>query len=327
MNISVKVKNSIIAQLDKVKHDTFQEEDIKELIRDIRPMLPKESLLRELADFFSHPEGKDRGIFNKALNSRYLKFKLMDEQRDKLDQDQVKGFKTERQHTDFLLNGINIERVEKKLFDILFKDGLNDLSEGLFKKNYPLSKKKVRKLISDSYQLAADKKSYQLKNSKEYALIEDALKFIRGAIEAQTIFNSQRLEKEFQTAINNVVSVLNLDSSYRNSTKMQSKLILLCIICLLHDAKFVFHDKHVATCFLSLYPINSESIGDRADKNSLIGLTSDNVGAQMPIVVTNLKIGQFMQDNEEEIGRYRHMERIPWINARRDIGNALLLTA
>ncbi len=64
MNISIKVKNSIIAQLDKIKNDTFQEEDIKELLRDTRPMIREESLLRELADFFSHPEGTDRGIFN-----------------------------------------------------------------------------------------------------------------------------------------------------------------------------------------------------------------------------------------------------------------------
>lgn len=286
MNISIKVKNSIIAQLDKIKKDTFQEEYIKELLRDIRPMIREESLLRELADFFSHPEGKDRGIFNKTLNTRYLKLKLIDEQRKKLDQSQQKKIKTERQLSDFLLNGISIDRVEKKLFEVLFIYGLNDITDKVFKEHYPIPKKQVKKLISDSYQLDIAKKYYQLINRKEYAKVEDALKFIRGTIQAKSVFNQQTFEKEIQKAIGKVINVLNLDKSYLSSIKKYSKSILLCVICLLHDAKFIFHDNHIGTCFLSLYPSDKKSISDKADKNSFIALVSDDIRVNMPILTS-----------------------------------------
>lgn len=326
MNISIKVKNSIIAQLDKIKNETFQEDDIKLLLIDIREIIREETLLRELADFIAHPT-RNKGIFHKTLNTRYLKLKLIKEQIKKLDTNHQKKIKTERQLSDFVLNAININKVEKKLFEILFIDGLNDIDNKLFKDHYSISKKQVKKLISDNYQLETNKKYYQLKKGNDFSKVEDALKFIRGTIQAKTVFNQQIFEKEIQKAIGKVINVLKIDKSYLSFIKKHSKSILLCVICLLHDAKFVFHDNHIGTCFLSLYPSShKKSISDKADKNSLIGLVSDDIGIMMPIFISNIKIGQYIQRNEQEINKYKHMERIPWINVKRNKANRLILT-
>lgn len=326
MNISIKTKNSIQVQLEKIKNDTFQETDIKLLLIDIREYIREESLLREFADFIAHPS-RDKGIFNKTLNTRYLKFKLIDEQLKKLNTEQQKEIKTERQLSNFLLNSINIERVEKKIFEILFIDGLNDIGDKLFDDNYPISKKKVKKLITDNYQLGVDKKEYILKSRKDFVKVEDALKFIRGTIEASPIFNQATFEKEIQKAIGRTINVLRFDNSYLSHVKKHTKSILLCILCLLHDAKFVFHDKHIATCFLSLYPSDKKSISTEADKNSFIALISDDIKANMPIFVSNIKIGEHFFVDETAINNLRYMERIPWINAIRNKENKLILTA
>lgn len=152
MKISIKQKTSIKSELDAVKNETFSEGDIKMLLIDIRESIREETLLREFADFVAHPN-RDKGIFNKTLNARYIKLKLIDEQHKKLDSEQQKKIKTERQLSDFLLGGISINKVEKKLFEILFYDGLNDISDRLFEDHYRLTKTQVQKLVSDSYQL------------------------------------------------------------------------------------------------------------------------------------------------------------------------------
>lgn len=325
MNISIKTKNSIQAQLEKIKNDTFQETDIKMLLIDIREYIREESLLREFADFIAH-SSRDKGIFNKMLNTRYLKFKLIDEQRRKLDIIKPKEIKTERQLSDFLLNAISIERVEKKIFEILFIDGLNDIGDKIFDDHYPISKKKVKKLIRDNYQLDTGKKEYILKSRKDFLKIEDALKFIRGTIEASPVFKQITFEKEIQNAIGRAINVLEFDSSYLSPVKKHSKSILLCILCLLHDAKFEFHDKHIGTCFLSLYPSSKKSNNDSANKDDFIALISDDIKANMPIFVSNIKIGDHFSIDETEINNLRYMERIPWINAIRNEENKLILT-
>ena len=326
MNISVKVKSSIQNKLEKIKNDSFNEDDIKLLLIDIREDIREESLLREFADFIAHPN-RDKGIFNKTLNARYLKFKLLDEQKEKLTEEQQKQIKTERQFSDFMLGAINTEKVEKKIFEILFIDGLADIDDKLFNTHYPISKKQVRKLISDSYELDTEKKYYLLKSKKDFARVDDALKFIRGTIQAKPVFNQTTFEKEIQKAISRTVNVLNLDKSYLVAVKKHSKSILLCILCLLHDAKFIFHDNHIGTCFLSLYPTGKKSIGEQATKESLIALIATDISVTMPIFVSNIKIKDHSLLSEEEISKFQTMERIPWFATTRNAENKLLLTS
>jgi hypothetical protein len=325
MNISIKTKASIHAQLEKIRNDSFKEDDIKLLLIDIREDIREESLLREFADFIAHPK-RDKGIFNKALNIRYLKFKLLDEQIEKLNEEQQKKIKTNRQYSDFMLSAINIEKVEKKIFEILFIDGLADIDDKLFTMHYPISKKKVKKLISDNYQLDTGKKYYHLKSRKDFARVEDALKFIIGTIHAKPIFNQATFEKEILKAVTRTINDLNLDKTYLASVKKHSKSILLCILCLLHDAKFIFHDKHIATCFLSLYPQGKKSISEPVTKESFIALVSADTRVTMPIFVSNIKIGDHLLLDKTEISKVQHMERIPWINTTRNTENKLLLT-
>lgn len=325
MKISIKTKKSIHYHLEKIKDNTFQENDIKLLLIDIREYIYTETLLKELADFIAHPT-RNRGIFNKTLNARYLKLKLIDEQRQRLTPEVLENIKTERQLSDFILSGITIERVEKKLFDILFIDGLEDIGDKLFQEHYPLSKKEVKKLILESYRLDTSKKYYELKNQKDFSKIEDALKFIRGTIHSKTVFNQQTFEKEIQKAIWRIINILNLDKSYLFFVKKYSKAILLCILCLLHDAKFIFHDNHIGTCYLSLYPPSKTSISDEANKSSLVALISDDIGVVMPIFISNIKIGDYILLDETEIQAIGYMQRIPWINAGRNEKNDLVLT-
>lgn len=325
VNTSIKLKNSIHSRLEKIKNVSFTEDDIKLLLIDIRETIKEESLLREFADFIAHPT-RNQGIFNKALNSRYLKLKLIDDQKDKLTIELQKDIKTERQLTDFLLSGIDITKVGRRLFEVLFKDGLNDISEKVFKKHYPLSKKQVLKLITDSYQLDTKNQFYELKNLKSFNVVEDALKFIRGTIQANAVFSQQTFEKEITTATSRVINLMGFDSSYSVAIKKNLKEILLCILCLLHDAKFVFHDGHIGSCFLSIYPNGNLSPSSSPEKNSLISLISDDIGMLMPIFISNIKITDHLDLEQNDFANLKHMEKMPWITTSRNEQNKLILT-
>lgn len=324
MNISIKTLSSIKAHLEKIKNDTFQENDIKILLIDIRENIRKESLLREFADFIAHPK-RDKGIFNKILNVRYLKLKLINDQKEKLTDEVRKHLNTERQLSDFLLDSIDIQKIEKTIFEILFIDGLADLDEKIFREHYPINRKNVKKLISDNYHLDEAKKYFILKSQKELAKIEDVLKFIRGTIQAKPVFNQETFNKEIQTAIKRTIHELNLDRSFLEAVVRHSKPILLCILCLLHDAKFVFHDSHIGSCYISFYP-SDKNLSGQPNKESFIALISADTSSSMPLFVSNIKVGHYIILADAELNRFQHMERMPYFNAIRNNVNQLILS-
>ncbi len=320
---SVKIKSSIQSQLEKIKKDSFVEDDIKLLLINIRESLTTGSLLKELTNFIAHPT-RDTGIFNKALNTRYLKYKLIKEQLSKYNVEQQRLTNTESELGDFLLSGIDLNKIDKNIFEILFLDGLSDISSKVFKEYYPLTKKQIDQLIRKSYTLDNSKKFYFIKPYSKVLILEDALKFIMGTIEASVIFDQKTFEKEIITAIEKIVNEYNFDKSYIGYVKCNLKSILLCILCLLHDSKFLFHDKHIATCFLSIYSPQEQFTNDNAGNESYISLVSDDMGINMPIFVSNLKAHEYIFDNE--FNDHMQMKRIPWINTIRDKDNKLVLS-
>lgn len=128
-------------------------------------------------------------------------------------------------------------------------------------------------------------------------------------------------------ATTRVINEFNLDNSYFPAVKKNLNPILLCILCLLHDCKLIFHDNHVGTCFLSLYPRDNKSLNEKPDNNSLIALVSDDIKIRMPIFISNIKVGEHLPSEELPFNNLNYMERISWINAKRDETNKLILTS
>lgn len=321
MKVNTKLKSSIQRRLEKIKSNQFNEDDVKLLLIEIRESISNESVLREFADFIAHPT-RQKGIFNKSLNTRYLKLKLIEEQKNKLESE-IGSIQTERQLSDFLLDSIKNEKIEKKVFEILFLDGLDDIGDSLFNANFPKSKNQVRKLISENYELDNDKKFYILKSTQRISEIDNALKFIRGTIEVRPIFSLTTFENELFQVLNKTVNNFELDKAYLVSIKENIELILLCILCLLHDTKFVFHDGHIGSCYLSIYPSNEGIQNDIPNTDSFIALISDDINVHMPIFVSNIKIGNLIPENE--ISLLKHMEKIKYINCIRNSANIMIL--
>ncbi len=311
MSESIKLRNSIIEKFDQVKNDSFDESTIKALLIDIREYIKSEAILRELADFIAHPR-RDRGISHKLLNSRYAKLSLVEEQLKRIEEgDGWKNIKTEWDYSHAVLSSISVDKIESKLFKILFIDGIEDIAEATLKKYYKMGRKGRKDILkildvsyfqSDGYHI--------LKNIKHRTIIEDILKFIRGAVSGKSAFEESTLVKDLESAVKNMIGVFNIDSTYLQSFKAQRKNIVLCIMCLLHDARLTFYDGNEARIFLTL-------------NDKRLALATEGTVFQFSFFTSSLEIQSFITQ-EEFLDIDEHKE-LPWINAKRNLEGKLVL--
>src|SRR5687768_1079333 len=116
--MSVKIKQAITKCLQKIEDSIFDEDTIRTLLIVSREHIRNEGLLKELAHFIAHNE-RTQGMFHRAVNSRYTKFKVVRDWVRQLDLKQLAAkIKTEDELSDFMLGGITVEKIEAKLFNI-----------------------------------------------------------------------------------------------------------------------------------------------------------------------------------------------------------------
>jgi len=281
--MSIKIKNTIINSLNKIRDNQFDEDTIRTLLITSREYLKFDGLIRELAHFIAHPQ-RNQGLFHKKVNCRYAKLKLADQQMLKLNVSvNFSDIKTEDDLSDFLLGGINIEKIEARLFDTLYKDGLDDLpedhliqytgftkqlAEQFLKQSYTktgqyyiLNLLKTEKLLS-LYEFLPKKENIDQKDIEETIQKGQALtaktrksidrlcSVLRGAIYFNSVFTSESISNEFQTCFADVLKKFEIDLNYLTVIEVKLDDILLCLMALLHDSSFEFFDKNIARVYL-----------------------------------------------------------------------------
>ncbi|MCG8409961.1 MAG: hypothetical protein MI739_01615 [Bacteroidales bacterium] len=106
----------IIQRIKKIENGTFDEDDVKLLLIEIREKLKGETFLREVCHFVAHSD-RDKGICHKKVDVRYAKFKFVYEHTKKV---LTKEFveqnkdKPERFFTDAMLSYWNCNRNKSK---------------------------------------------------------------------------------------------------------------------------------------------------------------------------------------------------------------------
>lgn len=306
---SVKLRNSIIEKLDAIKGASFDETTIKGLLIDIREYIRGAAILRELADFIAHPK-RDRGISHKLLNSRYAKLSLVEEQMKKLDENNGwENVKTEWDYSNAVLCSISTDRIESRLFKILFVDGIEDVSEGHLKKYYKMGRKEILKMLENSY-FESDG-FHILKNLKNRAVIDDILKFIRGAVSGKAAFSESSLVKDFDQAIKMTITKFDIEPSYMAAINGHINDILLCIISLLHDARLTFYDGHEARIFLGA-----------VDGRIILG--TEGTVFQFTLFASSLSVQNYLK-HEDFLALSGSNEELKQINARRNRDGKLVL--
>ncbi|QXU50952.1 hypothetical protein KYG33_07875 [Chryseobacterium sp. D764] len=284
--MSIKIKQSLIKSLNKIKEQSFDEETIRTLLITAREFLKYEGLIKELAHFVAHTK-RSQGIFHRKVNNRYTKMKLIEERIKNNEFQQIQSkIKTEDELSDFMLDGVGIDKVETKLFDILYRDGLEDIHEDHLIKYTGFNKRQAKKYLDDNYSktngyyylkalqteraiinlmLLPNKKNIdkrEFENSIKQGLeltekikntVDRLQRVIRGVIFYDSVFEAKSLNNEFNTVFENVLKLFDIDLSYIEDISDNSNDILLCIMALLHDSTFEFYDKNSAKVYLCAY--------------------------------------------------------------------------
>lgn len=332
--MSEKVKQAITKSLKKIEDGTFDEDTIRTLLITSREYINKEGLIKELAHFIAHPK-RDKGIFHKKINSSYAKFMLTSDQFEKLD---LKNIKTEEQLNDFMLGGVSVEKTEAKLFEILYFDGLDDFPEAHLKEHTGFTKDEARKYLKQFYikhdgyyyittnrtenlirairQLPSSKynpvdekdiaeslSKAEIASRSIKATLDRIQKVIRGAIFFNSVFDTQTFKKEIFDTITSIIKHFKIDNRYINNIEEQSDNILLCIMTLIHDCKFVFYDKREANTYLCFYLDYNYNEAKNPDydlvddlyKNGVIGLyITGKDRIEFPLFVSDLPIKKYV---------------------------------
>ena len=284
--MSIKIKQAITECLIRIENKNFVEETIRTLLIVSREYLKYNGLIKELAHFVAHPK-RNQGLFHKKVNSRYAKLKLVDDQL--LSEDILKiqdKIKNEEDLSDFMLGGTSTDKIESNLFQILYKDGLDDLPEEHLIKYSGLNKREAEKFLKENYTkedgyyylnvLKTEKMISLLKtlpkdNSEkerdlEYSIIAgkklikkirnkvDSLqKIIRGTIYYSSVFDSSDLIDEFRSNFKIVLKEFNIKSKHIKTIENNIDEILLCLMTLLHDSTFKLYDNNIASVKLCSY--------------------------------------------------------------------------
>ena len=138
----LKKEQKIKQRITAIEMGSFDEDDVKLLLIEIREKLKGETFLREICDFVAHSD-RNKGICHKKVDVRYAKLKLVEENTKRTltpDFIEKNKDKSERFFTDAMLNYIQAAKIEKELFELLILSGIDDIENELFLQYYKLNK-------------------------------------------------------------------------------------------------------------------------------------------------------------------------------------------
>lgn len=371
--MSVKVKQAIVKCLSQIESKTFDEYTIRTLLIVSREYIGNEGLMKELAHFIAHPV-RNQGMFHRKMNSRYAKLNLVDEQVSKLSDKTVQArLKKEDDLSDFMLGAISVEKIDSKLFKVLYSDGLEDMPESHLVKYAGFNKLDAKSILENAY-VKKDGFHYLKTNSTEKLIkafndlpnskydpirelelaeqikqmgesankikkaIDRIQKVIRGVIYFTSVFEKGDLSVEIQSALLRLIEQFDIDRKYIKVINDNIDDILLCIMTLLHDCKFVFYDKNEARTFLCFYLATDDMRISRDSSEVSKILYDDGVIAlymsykswgktmTFPFFVSNLAVKNYMSKEVYDANASASsMAEVGWVTASR-INNALMLT-
>src|SRR5690606_1631479 len=202
--MSIKIKQALTESLIKIEKKDFDEETIRTLLIVSREYLNYDGLVKELAHFIAHPK-RNKGIFHKKVNSRYAKFKLIDEQFLK----KIPEFKTEKELSDYMLAGVDFEKIDSKLFNILYLDGLDDLPESHLIKYAGYTKAQAEKTLRENYTKNGNFYYINtLRTKKMISLLNDLPNITENKEIQKSISHGQELIKKINSSIDSLQKVI-----------------------------------------------------------------------------------------------------------------------
>lgn len=310
-----KRKTQIYTSLKKLENGSFEENDIRLLLIEIRDLLEAESFLWEICNFVAHPN-RDKGICHNRVNSRHAKMQFIKDGTEKLKREGIIELNTDKDwgfFSDKILDYIQTPKIEKKLFDIIILEGIEEIDNERFLEFYKMSKSKIRDLIIKAYKKENGYYVISEKiDNKLYLLIDDLLKFIRGTITGKSAFQQEDIEEDLMQGITRIIRNENFEIDVSEIAN-QLEGVVVCIICILHEANFTLFDNSSAKSYMTINKYDRAKPGEVLNLN----LYADANNFCFPVITTRINSLHYINATYEELEKFECKE-MPWINAMRN---------
>lgn len=285
MRLNLRAKKTLNEILHKLENETFDENDIIELFRYLRPHFKKHNLIWEIACFICHTEERDKGIIQKEMDFIYSII--------------VYGsiLKTSSSKK------LNIFKIEKNIYNILFIFGIEKITSDELRKRSGLSKKDALNILKKAYYL--EDKDYKMKT--EYFGDKDlynVINCITGTLYPRPIINNTTLLKQIENSLHEVNIFLATNFNIKEIIRKNKTDLLTCIVCLLHSHEFILFDQKICSCYLDL----SDNYEDKKTANlkwELHLMAKINFGTGNGIIWPLMKIKEKIINKIPELQNYK----------------------
>jgi hypothetical protein len=240
MRLNERAKQDLIIIINKLEEQSFDERDISDLLRYLRPQVNKNSLLWEFASFIAHTEERTKGFIHEKLDLTYAK--LIHFSKLKFETSQI----------------LNIYEISNRLYKTLVDVGLKKYSNVEFKKEAGISKEEALSILRSSYTKQSG--VYKLSNIGNAPKVLVIFLTIINTINLHTAVENNKLINELEKSLLLIIKRLNIDVSVKEIISNNREEILVCFMCLIHSHEFELYDKKIGSCVLNLVFIESENI-------------------------------------------------------------------
>lgn len=236
---SSKYRVSII--IDKIIDKSFDENDVRNLLLEIRDYLPKDSIIRDIAHFVAHPKTRDRGVVHNDLSLFAYKIKRAAD----IDKEPIKIKEMSKEFYEMIIYGI------KQL------DGDININGQLTKPNEAVNIFRGRFKYSRPY--------YTLKEPitrKELDSLIDIMKNVFCMIVIKPFLTKGDLVDMLNKSISCLLNDFDKNIIITNSTE-----IMICLMSVIQNVNFILYDKSRA--YLEWEPYSFKENGEINDGISL----------------------------------------------------------
>ena len=192
ISLNKKSKYNLTEVLDKFVDNSFDERDVRELFRNLRPFCKNNSLIWELASFVAHTEDRTRGFVHDKMNKCYVSL---------LYNNIVKTSVTK---------SINSLEMDTKLFNVIVGNLLESVEEAEYSRWAQVSKKDAKRILKQGY--TSYGKRCLINNPKDVNKMNRLINALFMHLDISGSLNVEELMNELYCVLQHVNNLL--ESSY-----------------------------------------------------------------------------------------------------------------
>lgn len=241
-----RAKQKLVKILNRIENSIFDEDDISEMLRYIRPFSKQHPIIWEFACFIAHTEERSIGVFKAKMDFVYSNLLFAN----------FSAISISKQ--------LNIFEIEENIFKSVILNNLKTIDEKYIIEGSGFIRKQAIKFITESY--VKNKKNYVLKaNINILNNVQKIIQSIFGLIDTTEIIDNDETIKQLTQTLLIVAPLLESKFSIKHIIEKNKDDIILCLMCLLHSHEFQLFDNSIANCELIL-------LSDNTDKKLFLSL-------------------------------------------------------